>query len=74
MLPEDLVLLLSIVLLIALTVTTALRIYCENSQGFLAPHRMVVLELTIIGIDFFQALLLERINDLTSNLRKNLEI
>lgn len=43
-------------------------------RHFLAPHWAVLLVLTIIIIDFFQALLLEQIIDSTSTLEKNINI
>lgn len=64
-------LLLSISLLIALEVTMSLKIYelYENSKGISNPS----LGTENIVIDFFQALLLEQINDSTTILRKNLD-
>lgn len=69
-------LLLSIALLIALEVTTALIIYglYENCKGFLAPHWAASLVLAIILTDFFKVLLLEQISDSTTTLRENLGV
>lgn len=75
--PEDLMLLLSIALLITFMVTMSPIIYefYENSKGVSSPSLCyVLLVLTVIVIDFFQALLLEWINDSTTTLKKNLDI
>lgn len=55
----------------ALKVTMSLKIYelYENSKGISNPS----LGTKKIVIDFFQALLLEQINDSTTILRKNLD-
>lgn len=46
----------------------------KTLKGFLGPHWAVSLVLTIILINFFQALLLRQINDSTTTLRKNLDM
>lgn len=46
----------------------------KTLRGFLDPRWAVLLVLTIILINFFQAVLLKQINDSTTTLRKNSDV
>lgn len=48
--------------------------HMKTQKVFLAPNFTVLLVLTIIMINFVQALLLEKINESNTTFRKNLEL